>query len=107
MPENRRSALWAPAAERDADDIWDYYSLNASADVAIKMINKIEAAADRVAAHPFHGRSRNDVRPGLRSVLVHPYIIFYRVGRGEVEIVRVLHERRNLSAIFRDEGNAD
>jgi plasmid stabilization system protein ParE len=29
-------------------------------------------------------------------VLAHPYVIFYRLKNGDVEIVRVLHERRNL-----------
>jgi plasmid stabilization system protein ParE len=36
--------------------------------------------------------------PGLRSVLAHPYAIFYRVRNDDVEIARVLHERRDFSA---------
>ncbi len=39
--------------------------------------------------------------PGLRSVLVHPYTVFYRVTNGGVEIVRVLHERRNFPEVFK------
>jgi plasmid stabilization system protein ParE len=39
---------------------------------------------------------RNDVAPGLRSVLSKPYVIFYRVDDARVEVVRVLHERRNF-----------
>lgn len=38
--------------------------------------------------------------PGLRSVLVHSYIVFYRVQATNVEIVRVLHQRRDFAAIF-------
>jgi plasmid stabilization system protein ParE len=38
--------------------------------------------------------------PGLRSALARPYTIFYRVQTDEVEIVRVLHERRDFPAIF-------
>jgi plasmid stabilization system protein ParE len=41
--------------------------------------------------------------PGLRFVLVHPYTLFYRVTDGTAEIVRVLHERRNFSGVFRKE----
>jgi plasmid stabilization system protein ParE len=33
---------------------------------------------------------------GLRSILVHPYAVIYRVTDDAVEIVRVLHERRDL-----------
>jgi plasmid stabilization system protein ParE len=46
--------------------------------------------------------ARDDVMPGLRAVLVHPYTVFYRVTDSTVEIVRVLHERRDFSAVFRD-----
>jgi len=37
---------------------------------------------------------------GFGSVLVHPYIIFYRVSDGLVEIARALHGRRNFVAAF-------
>jgi len=33
-------------------------------------------------------------------MLVHPYTIFYRVDDHAVEIVRVLHERRDLARVF-------
>jgi toxin ParE1/3/4 len=75
--------------------------------MASEVVHRIEAAAERVGAHPFHGRPRNDILPGLRAVLVHPYVIFYRVGEGEVEVVRVLHERRDLPALLRNKGKAD
>jgi toxin ParE1/3/4 len=42
--------------------------------------------------------------PELRSVLVSPYVVFYRVTELSVDIVRVLHGRRDLDAIFADDG---
>jgi plasmid stabilization system protein ParE len=36
-------------------------------------------------------------------VLVHPYLIFYRVNNGSVEIVGVLHGRRNLRQAIKNE----
>jgi plasmid stabilization system protein ParE len=48
------------------------------------------------------GRLRLDImsiKGGLRAVAAHPYTIFYRLGdTGGVEIVRVLHEHRDLPA---------
>jgi plasmid stabilization system protein ParE len=41
-------------------------------------------------------------RPGLRPILVRPYIVFYRVSSNSIEIVRVLHQRRNFAAVFSD-----
>jgi len=45
-------------------------------------------------------RARDEIMPGLRSILVHPYVIFYRTGDGAIEIVRVLHQRRNIAPIL-------
>jgi toxin ParE1/3/4 len=48
-------------------------------------------------------RARDEVAPGLRSVLSHPYVIFYRVRNDTIDVVRVLHERRNFPEVFKKE----
>jgi toxin ParE1/3/4 len=45
-------------------------------------------------------RERNDVMPGLRSILVPPYVLFYLIKADTIEVVRVVHQRRNLAALF-------
>ncbi len=45
---------------------------------------------------------RTELIKGMRSIVVHPYLVFYRPGDAVVEIVRVLHGRRDLDAIFAD-----
>jgi toxin ParE1/3/4 len=60
----------------------------------------MDRAGRRLSEHAFVGRPRDELTPGLRSVLVHPHVIFYRVADERVEIVRVLHQRRDLEAIF-------
>jgi plasmid stabilization system protein ParE len=39
----------------------------------------------------------------LRGVLVHPYTIFYQVTEEVVEVIRVLHERRDFPSILKKE----
>jgi toxin ParE1/3/4 len=63
-------------------------------------LREIFEAGQRLADQALMWRARDEVMPGLRSVLVHPYTVFYRVKNGSVEIVRVLHERRNFAAVF-------
>jgi toxin ParE1/3/4 len=46
------------------------------------------------------GRSRDDVEPRLRSAFASPYVVFYRISTDGVEIVRILHGRRNLVVIL-------
>jgi toxin ParE1/3/4 len=53
--------------------------------------------------HPLAGRGRDEIRPGLRSALSTPYVIFYRIRDNAPEVVRVLDGRRDIDEIFSDE----
>jgi toxin ParE1/3/4 len=103
MPEKRRKVLWAPRTEQDLRDVWHYYARVASPDIADRLLREIEQAGERLSEQALMWRARDEVMPGLRSVLVHPYTVFYRVTDGNVEIVRVLHERRNFPEVFKKE----
>jgi toxin ParE1/3/4 len=97
---NARRVVWAPRARRDLRDIWKYFARVGSPEIADGLLREIGRAGQRLERHPLMGRPRNELATDLRSVLVHPHLIFYRVGDETVEIARVLHERRDLGAIF-------
>ena len=86
--------------EQDLRDVWRYYERVASPEIADKLLREINDAGQRLADEALMWRSRDEVMPGLRSVLVYPYTAFYRVHDDAVEIVRVLHERRDFPGIF-------
>ena len=46
------------------------------------------------------GRERDDLRPGVREIVIYPTVLFYRVSREQVEVVRVVDGRRDLGALF-------
>lgn len=100
MPKKRRRVIWAPKAKRDLRDVWRYYDRIASLEIADKLLREIGEAGERLADEALMWRARDEVLPGLRSVLVHPYTVFYRVSDDAVEVARVLHERRNFAAVF-------
>jgi toxin ParE1/3/4 len=106
MAANRR-LIWAPAAQRDLRGIWHYFSQVASPEIADRLLREIDRAARRLEQFPLSGRRRDGIAPHLRSVLVHPYVVFYRATETAVEIARVLHQRRNLAAILRKERGDD
>lgn len=99
MPRARR-VVWAPRARQDLLDVWRYYARVASPDIADNMLRNIERAAEAIARNPLARRSRDDLLPGLRSALVSPHTVFFRIQDGDVEIVRVLHQRRDFPALF-------
>jgi toxin ParE1/3/4 len=52
---------------------------------------------------PRAGRSRDEIRAGLRSLASSPQIVFYRLKDGRPEIVRVLDGRQDIEEIFSED----
>jgi plasmid stabilization system protein ParE len=101
MNGNKRPVIWSPEARADLSDIWTYYADNTGRHTADDIIRSIGAALNVINDHPYAGRSRNEVRTGLRSIPARPHVIFYRVGTSDTsEIVRILDERRDLDPLF-------
>jgi toxin ParE1/3/4 len=100
MAERKRAALWSPEALDDREKIWDYYALIAGPNTAEKILREIGQVIALIEDHPFAGRSRNEVRPGLRSFAANPHVIFYRVVDGAPQIVRVLDGRQDIEEKF-------
>ena len=103
MASRSLSLVWSPTAQRDMADIWGYLDLHASREVADSQIRKINARALTLISNPRIGRPRDNFMPGLRQVLVNPYIVFYRFDETTIEIMRVAHGRRDLPALFMEE----
>ena len=80
--------------------MWRYYERVASPEIADKLLREINEAGRRLTDEALMWRARDEILPGLRSVLVRPYTVFYRINEGVVEVVRVLHERRDLARVF-------
>ena len=100
MAGPRPSLTWSPEALVDLSEIWSYYADAAGPQVADSVIRNIEKAVLLLEDHPFSGRTRDEIRSGLRSIAARPYVVFYRVSVGGAEIIRVLHGRRDIGRIF-------
>ncbi len=92
-----------PSARDDLIEIEIYLSLNASGHVE-RMMRRLGEKIRLLAGQPMLGRVRSDLRSDdLRSFRERPYLIFYRTlekpAEG-VEVVRVLHESRDIDAEF-------
>lgn len=103
MPRAKR-IVWSPAAERDLIDIWAYYARVASPELADNLLREIDRVGRSMGESPLLSRDRSELATGLRSVVVRPHVIFFRVSASAVQIARVLHGRRDFPAIFAQEG---
>ncbi len=89
----------ADAARRDLEDIWDYIAEDnpSAADSFIALlVDKFQL----LAREPQIGRERPEIRPGLKSLPVKKYVIFYRVAGSMIEIARVLSGYRDIPTVF-------
>ena len=92
----------APNAETDLDDIWCYVAKESgSIEIANRLIDSIVDRFGLLAGFPNLGRSRNDdFGVGSRSFAVKEYVIVYGVEGDEVQILRVVHGRRDIGFLF-------
>ena len=106
MARARLELVWSPEAEADLLNIWSWGAARFSADTADAHLLDIERAAGALIRSPLYGRDRQRLVPGLRSMVIYPTVLFYRVTDAAIEVVRVVDGRRNLAALFPNDGDA-
>lgn len=89
-------------AEEDLSSIAEYIARD-SKEAARRFVSFLETKCLLLSESPLIGRSRNDIRHGIRTFPVKTYIIIYRPIDDGVEIVRVLHSAMDIEAIFSEE----
>jgi toxin ParE1/3/4 len=92
-------------AQDDIVRAFDHYLLEASADVARALLLEIEASMHAIARFPGAGSVRYATPlliEGLRFVIVErfPYLMFYLDREDRIEVLRVLHQHRDMPAIL-------
>ncbi|MEN9574915.1 MAG: hypothetical protein RL514_2770 [Verrucomicrobiota bacterium] len=94
-------ALRTPEARLDLCDIWEYIA-DDNVSAADRLVEEIDAQCKFLARMPEIGRLREELSPHLRSWVVGNYVIFYRPQPNGIEVIRVLHGRRNFPALFNE-----
>ena len=88
------------AALADLRDIEAYTYDNWGAEQRNLYIRALATAFQQLAEKPNAGRSRPDIRDGLRSYVCQQHMIFYRVTATGVDILRILHHSRDVRRVF-------
>ena len=60
-------------------------------------LSEIKSGLENLALSPELGKFRNEIDERVRSFNVNRHIIFYRVGKTEIEVARILHCRMDVS----------
>jgi toxin ParE1/3/4 len=91
--------VFRPEAEADLADIYDHIAADSPAR-AKRFVALLRERCGALRQHPRMGRTRDELRPGLRSLPVERYLVIYRVREGAVEVAAVIHGSRDVAALF-------
>ena len=85
-------------ADEDLQEISRFIA-GESPQAARKLLRTFEQHFLLLAENTHYGRARPDIHPDLRYSVVKNYLIFYRPIQDGIEVVRVVHSRRNIQAL--------
>jgi toxin ParE1/3/4 len=84
-----------PDADEDLSQIWSFIAAN-NPRAADAVIDRLTEAFDMLLTMPLAGRARREFGENLRSFVVDNYVIFYASVPEGIDIVRVMHGRRDI-----------
>lgn len=91
-----RIAITDPA-QSDLEDIFDHYApligVAAADSLVLRIIEQLEVLAT------FPGAGRPSPKPGVRELVItrYPFVAPYRFIHDEIQVLRVVHQRAELS----------
>ncbi len=90
---------WTEPAVSDLENIQDYIAKD-SAEYADAMVERLVLSVDRLTSFPESGRQVPEAaNPKVRELIVSSYRVIYRLKRGVVQILAVVHGARSLSSM--------
>lgn len=87
---------YLPSFEDDALAIWDHIAQDNPV-AADRVIDELYARCLLLIDHPLAGPSRSDIAEGYRHLTFGRYLILYRYEDRQVDLVRALDGRRNIT----------
>lgn len=90
MPQIKRTQR----AKYDAIEIWAYIAKENEA-AADKVIDQIDDRIKSLSFLPLSGAAMTFIAPDVRRTVVGRYSIYYRPVKDGIEVLRILHERRD------------
>jgi len=99
----RRRYVLAPQAAIDLVRIWRYIRNNASVEMADRIESAIRQKVAFLAGRPGAGHWRKDLtEEPVKFFSIYSYLVVYRPETNPLQIVAILHGRRDVEEILKD-----
>ena len=85
-------------ANSDLASIWDYTARECGPDAADEYISLLDASMESLTEFPKIGADSSHVRNGYRKLRSGSHLIFYIPHNDGIEVVRILHERMDITS---------
>jgi len=90
----------SPKADKDIEAIFDYTELEYGLQKAADYTSQFSTVFHQLTEDTELGRPRNEIKKGLRSLVQNKHVVFYRVLKGHIRIVRILHCRSDIPSFL-------
>jgi len=90
---------WSKPSRQDLKSIYDFIAKD-SAYYAQRVVATIVEKSDKLEVFPYVGRivpERNEER--IRELLIYSYRIIYQINLEDIEILALIHSKKDFSAI--------
>jgi len=91
--------ILAPSTTHDLNRLSQYF-LETNVEAGERLFKALNQKFYHLTQFPNIGKPYPHLDPNIRGLLVEKYIIFYRVTETQVEIVRVVDGRQDLTQLF-------
>jgi toxin ParE1/3/4 len=97
-----KTYLISKKAVADLEEIWLYTVEKWSVEQADRYYNLIFDEIAYICKNENAGKTMEYVRKGYRASKVKSHLIFYKISKNIIEIVRILHERMDIENRLND-----
>ncbi len=91
----------SPAAERDLESIWLYSQAQWGLEQAHHYIDILSAMFETMSHSPKTAEACDDIRTGYRRKSVLQHVIYFRITRYGIAVMRILHGRMDASRLHK------
>ncbi len=88
----KRDILLRPRAEEDLESIYDYSYEEFGLNRAVEYIHNLNNTFIKLANNPDLARKCDFIKPNLQTYQVSSHIIFFKVTKVRISIIRILHK---------------